>query len=208
MLAELLNFQGAKPCLGVGSFSKLFDIKKTQYELDFVDIDPEADMPLFLDPYYISKCEFPFAENAYESICSYFEYLLALLKGKRIEQARELFSHLGESNDICMGMSHGKPRGHGMGPEDTNAIFKELLRSRAISSGIMEDIEDFRIFVPNVDRDKVSDMTANIIKLQLIKYTQQQCELHNIPLTHDVPSGMYWDSKRKNWENPVFKYYR
>ena len=127
--------------------------------------------------------------------------MLALLKGKRIEQARELFSHLGESNDICMGMSHGKPRGHGMGPEDTNAIFKELLRSRAISSGIMEDIEDFRIFVPNVDRDKVSDMTANIIKLQLIKYTQQQCELHNIPLTHDVPSGMYWDSKRKNWEN-------
>lgn len=96
-----------------------------------------------------------------------------------------------------MGMSHGKPRGHGMGPEDTNAIFKELLRSRAISSGIMEDIEDFRIFVPNVDRDKVSDMTANIIKLQLIKYTQQQCELHNIPLTHDVPSGMYWDSKEK-----------
>ena len=85
MLAELLNFQGAKPCLGVGSFSKLFDIKKTQYELDFVDIDPEADMPLFLDPYYISKCEFPFAENAYESICSYFEYLLALLKGKRID---------------------------------------------------------------------------------------------------------------------------
>ena len=76
MLAELLNFQGAKPCLGVGSFSKLFDIKKTQYELDFVDIDPEADMPLFLDPYYISKCEFPFAENAYESICSYFAYTL------------------------------------------------------------------------------------------------------------------------------------
>ncbi len=84
--------------------SKLFDIKKSQYELDFVDIDPEADMPLFLDPYYISKCEFPFEENAYESIRSYFEYLLALLKGKRIEQARELFSHLGESNDICMGM--------------------------------------------------------------------------------------------------------
>ena len=24
LLAEILNFQGAKPCLGVGSFSKLF----------------------------------------------------------------------------------------------------------------------------------------------------------------------------------------
>ena len=78
--------------------SELFDLKKSQYELDFVDINPDIDTPLFLDPYYISKCEFPFAVCAYESIRSYFEFLLALLKGKRIEQARELFSHLGESN--------------------------------------------------------------------------------------------------------------
>lgn len=100
-----------------------------------------------------------------------------------------------------MGMSHGKPQGRGMGPEDTNAIFKELLRSRAIHSEIMGDIEDFRIFVPNVDRDKVSDMTANIIKLQLLEYTKQQCELHNIPLLQTVPSGMYQDAKHKRWDN-------
>ena len=41
--------------------SELFDLKKSQYELDFVDINPDIDTPLFLDPYYISKCEFPFA---------------------------------------------------------------------------------------------------------------------------------------------------
>ena len=43
--------------------SELFDLKKSQYELDFVDINPDIDTPLFLDPYYISKCEFPFAVN-------------------------------------------------------------------------------------------------------------------------------------------------
>lgn len=181
--------------------SKLFSLNKSQYELDFVDIDPNVDTPLFLDPYYISKCDFPFAINAHNTLRSYFEFLLALLRGNRIRQAEELFSYLGESNDICMGMSKGKPRGHGMGPEDTAAIFKELLKSRAIKSGVMEDIEDFRIFVPNVDKDKVSDMTANIIKKHLIEYTKEQCALHGIPLFQNVPSGMYWDAQRMTWEN-------
>lgn len=181
--------------------SKRFNLEKTQYELDFVDIDTDIDTPLFLDPYYISKCEFPFASEAYESIHSYFDYLLALLKGKKFDAAEEVFSYLGESNDICMGLSSGKPNGHGMGPMDTEKIFKKLLASRALKSGLMEDIEDFRIFVPNVDKDKVSDMTANIIKKHLIEYTKQQCDLHGIPLTENVPSGMYWDAKLKRWDN-------
>ncbi|MDM8209602.1 hypothetical protein [Mediterraneibacter glycyrrhizinilyticus] len=181
--------------------SKLFGLNKSQYELDFVDINPSIDTPLFLDPYFISKCDFPFACEAHSTLKSYFEFLLALLRSGKIRQAEELFSHLGESNDVCMGMSRGRPQGRGMGPEDTEAIFKELLKSRAIKSGIMEDIEDFRIFVPNVDKDKVSDMTANIIKWHLIEYTIDQCNLHNIPLLDNVPSGMYWDSKKLNWDN-------
>lgn len=181
--------------------SKIFNLDKTQYELDFVDINPNVDTPLFLDPYYISKCDFPFAIDAHSTIRSYFEFLLALLRGKRIEQAEELFSHLGETNDVCLGMSRGRPRGHGMGPKDTKAIFKELLHSRAIQSGILEDIEDFRIFVPNVDKDKVSDMTANIINKHLIEYTIEQCNLHGITLTNNVPSGMFWDSREKAWNN-------
>ena len=181
--------------------SELFNLGKTQFELDFVDIDTDKDTPLFLDPYFISKCEFPFAISAYSSIKSYFEFLLALLRGDELELAEELFSHLGESNDICLGMSTGNPRGHGMGPEDTKAIFEHLYGSRAMLTGIMEDIEDFRIFVPNVDKDKVSDMTANIIKKHLIEYTIEQCELYGIPLCDNVPSGMYWDSKKKIWDN-------
>ena len=51
-----------------------------------------------------------------------------------------------------------------MGPSDAAKIFLSLSESKAFQTGIMEDIEDFRNFVPNVDKDKMSDMTANIIK--------------------------------------------
>lgn len=183
------------------NISRKFNMRKSQYELDFVDIDPNVDMRLFLDPYFISKCDFPFAIEAHSTIRSFFEFLLALLRGNRINEAHEVFSYLGESNDVCFGMSRARPQGHGMGPKDTEEIFGQLLYSRAIQSGLMEDIEDFRIFVPNVDKDKVSDMTTNIIKKHLIEYTKQQCSLLEIPLSTNVPAGMYWNSQNRSWEN-------
>jgi len=181
--------------------SRKFNLNKSQYELDFVDIYTSVDTRLFLDPYFISKCDFPFARNSQSTLRSYFEYLLALLRGNNIRQAKEIFQYLGETNDICLGMSTGKPRGRGMGPKDAEKIFHQLLQSKAITSGVMEDIEDFRIFVPNVDKDKVSDMTANIIKKHLLEYTQEQCHLLDIPLVANVPSGMFWDGITKTWEN-------
>lgn len=185
--------------------SERFGLGKSQYELDFVDIDTNIDMPLFLDPYYISKQEFPLAEESFRSLKSYFEFLLKLLRQGKKEEARELFGYLGEPNEICLGMSKGVPAGHGMGLMDANKIFKSLVKSKAFETGLMEDIEDCRIFVPNVDRDKVSDMTANIIRKQLIKYTQEQCELWGIPLTDGVASGHFWESKSKAWENSYTK---
>lgn len=181
--------------------SEHFNLQKSQFELDFVDIDPAIDTKLFLDPYFISKCDFPFARNAHDTLRSFFENLLALLRGGHIEEAREAFSHLGETNDICLGMSRGKPSGRGMGPEDTNKIFAQLLESHALETGVMDDLEDFRIFVPNVDKDKVSDMTANIIRKHLIEYTQNQCNLLGIPIQDNVPSGMYWDSINLQWQS-------
>lgn len=181
--------------------SERFGIKKTQHELDFVDIDTDQDLPLFLDPYYISRNDFPFAIESHLLLRSYFDCLLQALRDNRINDARELFSHLGETNEICLGFSSQKPQGRGMGPTDATRIFESLKKSRAILTGIMEDIEDFRIFVENVDKDKISDMTANIIKKQLIEYTQSQCSIWGIPLTSSVPSGYYWDRSSNTWEN-------
>lgn len=181
--------------------SEIFNLNRSQYELDFVDIDIDKDLPLFLDPYYISKMEFPFAVSAYSTLNNFFEYLLVLLRQNYMKEAREIFSYLGETNEICLGMSKGIPSGKGMGPADTERIFESLLKSKAYRTGLMEDIEDFRIFVPNIDKDKVSDMTTNIIKKHLIEYTQEQCKIWDIPLTSGVPSGYFWNPRLKIWDN-------
>lgn len=62
--------------------SEMYHLDKSQYELDFIDVNPDHDIPLFLDPYYISKRDFPFAYEAHRTIKNFFEYLLKQLKAR------------------------------------------------------------------------------------------------------------------------------
>lgn len=180
--------------------SELFELKKTQAELDFIDIDTARDTPLYLDPHLIGASQHPFAEQCHSTISSFFSVFLALIGDGAKEQARELFSNLDEPNETCLGSSKGPPRGRGVGGENADDIFASVLNSRAIETGVLDHLEDFRIFVHGVGKDKVSDMTTNIIRANLIEYTQTQCDLHGIAMTNDVPTGAYWVPETRQWE--------
>lgn len=39
--------------------SDALGLEKNQFELDFVDVDIDGDLPLFIDPIYISKANTP-----------------------------------------------------------------------------------------------------------------------------------------------------
>lgn len=176
--------------------SEVMGITKSQLELDFYDYEIEKDTLLFFDPYYISKKEDAFLSECNEYINSFFNQFLLLLKRDEVRAFR-LFSHLGEVNEICLGMSSGKPSGRGIGYIDAKKIFFAIKNSKAVQDEVLEHLEDIRLFVEGVDKDKISDMVANIIKYPLIKYTIEQCRLYDVPM-RTVETGFYWNKNR--WE--------
>ncbi|MCM3130082.1 hypothetical protein ACFQ3J_26925 [Paenibacillus provencensis] len=180
--------------------SELYQLHASQYELDFVDINVDLDLPLFLDSYFIRHFDTPFGRESKSDINSFISYFFNLLKSDLPDDARYLFSFLGEPNETCLGLSVGRPKGRGVGPEDTEKIFKAIIESTAFQEGVLEHLEDIRVFVPGIDKDKVSDMTTNLIRGQLIKYTQNQCRLWGIPLQGNVPSGFVWNRNKLEWE--------
>ena len=188
------------------TISKFFNLKKTQYELDFIDIEINNDLPLFIDPYYLGMCNYSWAINANRTLENYFSLLLKYLKSKDLESAKNIFLHMNEPNETHLGLSKEKPSGRGVGPKDTEKIFENLLESKAVTTGVVEDLEDFRIFVEGVGKDKISDLTTNIIKKHLIEYTKNQCVLWNIPLQDGIPTGFYWERKNQNWINEYDKF--
>lgn len=178
--------------------SQKLGLNKSQLELDFFDYELGKDTYKFLDPYYIAKKEDAFLADCNEYVETFFNTFLYLLRYNERE-AYNLFLHLGEVNEICLGMSKGKPAGRGIGPSNAQSIFTGIKNSDAFKNGVAEGIEDVRIFVEGVDKDKISDMVANIIKFPLIKYTEAQCELFDIPL-QSVESGYYWNKTTTQWE--------
>jgi len=182
------------------NISRIFNLNKTQYELDFIDIDTQKDIPLFVDPKFLSIRKDKFSYDATKTIQSFFQKVIVLLKNKRIEEAKELFEHLGEPNSTCLGLSKGNPNGKGVGLKNTASIFENLLKSKAVDTGLIKDLEDNILFVDNFDKDRLSDMTTNIITLHLIEYTESQCNLLGIPMQDGVPSGYYWNSETEEWE--------
>lgn len=180
--------------------SQIFRLEKTQRELDFIDINTSKDTRVFLNPFVLASRNDPFSIDATRTITSFFQQTLNLIAHDRTEIARENFGHLNEPNETCLGFSRRKPNGKGMGDINTDELFESISNSEAVKTKLLEDLADTAIFIPNIGRDKISDMTTNIIRMNLIKYTQTQCNLLNIPLTHDVPSGFYWDIARQQWD--------
>lgn len=181
--------------------SEIFNLNKTQSQLDFVDIDVDKDIPLFIDSNLIRKCSDEFYVSMQDTMDSFFDYLIGLLAEEYYDKARLLCTHLSEVNETHLGVSKGKSRGKGVGPINSEKIFNALIENQAIKERVLENVEDLRVLIRGFDKDLLSDMLTNILKEHLIRYTQSQCELHNIPLTQDVPSGFFWDSQLCRWDN-------
>lgn len=177
----------------------LYGLGVNQREIDFVDIDPDRDLPLFIDPFFLGTRTDFWSVAASRTVRNFFETFVAIARSGDHVRARALFDHLHEPNETCLGLSKYDPKGRAIGERDANKLFQSIIGSRAIESGVVEDLEDFRIFIPGIDKDKVSDMTTNIIRRHLIEYTANQCKLWGIPLVPGIASEFYWDAAGREW---------
>lgn len=180
--------------------SEMMGLHVLQSELDFIDVDTECDTRLFLDPYFISKCDFPIGTEMYMTIKNFFEYVLELLRNNEIDKATEVFSYLSEPSETCLGMAEGNVNGSGIGPINSERIINSLLTSKALKSNAITDIEDCKLFIKGIDRDRMSDMITNIIRKILNDYTIEQCKFWNIDFSYSDNGGYYWEPKTRSWE--------
>lgn len=180
-------------------FSEIFSLGLEQPQLDFVDIEPERDTPLFIDPFAISLKGDAWSEVCNQHITHFFQTALDHIRAGRDLQARQMLNGLSEPNETCLGLSRGAPAGRGVGGIQAFDLYESLAASQAAQNGLLEELAECDLFIPGIGSDKISDITTNIIRRPLIQYTQEQCNLHKIALDGEFPSGRFWDIDAGTW---------
>jgi hypothetical protein len=173
--------------------SVVYGLGKTQPELDFVNVDLDGDLPLFVDPFALSQRPDPWSKRTHSTLVGFFQNVVDDIRAGRTDSARRLLGNLQEPNETRLGLSRGKPEGAGIGRLQAEQLLQALSHSSAVRTGLIRQIEDCELMIEGISRDKVSDLTTNVIRRHLVEYTQQQCGLWQIPMVSAPLPACYID---------------
>ncbi len=190
--------------VGVDWFSGFFGVNRPQYELPFVDFDLGADVPLYIDPYAITKDPSELGAKCHDSIISYFQFLLDTIRsGDKHLVRRLIHGRFREPFSIHLGVSKTARSGRGIGDEQELGIVDALTNSQAVKSGAIHAIQELELHIEGVGSDKISDLTANIILEHLAHFTEEVCDEYGIATLPTAVSG-FWNPARNEWDGGHF----
>jgi hypothetical protein len=183
--------------------SELFGIDRTQATLDFVDVDSEGDIPLFIDPRSIERLPSDWGAWALGLLRDYFERVLMAVKEERHDDGLALLGGLGEPNQTHLGLSTGQARGSGVGNTLAEDVWTALSQSEAAHTGLLEHLEDTALLIEGISSDRISDITTNVIREPLIVYTRAMAQQYNMAV-EQVGSGSTWDYETGAWRPEAY----
>lgn len=185
-------------------FSQFFGLNKPQYELPFVDFNLHADVPVYIDPYAITKHPSDLASKCHNSIVSYFQLLLEKIVDDDSKQVRRLIKgRFEEPNELHFGVGKTARGGRGIGGIQEQQIIDALTISNAAKKGAIDQIQELELHIPGIGADKIADLVANIILGHLAEYTASICEEYGISSRPCAISG-FWNSDTCEWDGGHF----
>ncbi len=152
----------------------------TQEEVDFAIPFVSEDIPLFVDPFLLWKSP-SLQDNAlHTAITNCFNNLGALVKKGKSDEAAQLLIASSECAEVGLGDSikrKGKPIGRAVA-ENILQLFRDIPQ---LGQAGFVHFETIQLYVDQIAKDRISDLTCSFAKSFLIDFTIQQCDQHKIP---------------------------
>lgn len=175
----------------------------SQHDVDFVIPRVGIDLPIGIDPFLLYKSRDLVFSVLHTEILSVFNYGIHAIQTGNIAVAEDVF-RFPEVSEIGMGYTQKSKRGSGIGTFLSQLIVETLVDSPALCERGVKHIEEMQLVSLGIGPDRISDISANLLKYFLIDYTQKQCALWNITTTSGVPVTHIFDYETYSWYDGYF----
>lgn len=172
-------------------FTEQFGIKRGACD-DWFDPVLSLDTPLFIDPFLIYAAERGVFVGSHDEIIRFFNSMFKLIAAANGDwNSLSYKKALGdlrfpEVQDLCLGYTATGTRGSGSGKEIARDIAGAL--EEAIAAGLvrLSHFEEIGILREGIGPDRISDITAWLLRKRLMEYTQAVCDRHPSITTQKV----------------------
>ena len=162
--------------------SKYLNREQIQTGLDFLDVDTNEDVMLFVDPLLLP-------DN--------FKKIVYCEENKK--DSFNLFSHSKECNATHLGYSSNNSKGKGVSMKMLDQFFSYVkssilaVQEKALTSVAMP------LFIKRFSEDRMSDLIVSLLKKELVVFSLEQARLHGFQISSDTKTFEYWDHKNHEW---------
>jgi hypothetical protein len=139
-----------------------------------VDISLVCDVPLFIDPMLIFNSSDPEYKELHDEIIRYFHFLYSKSKERLIPKEINSLFNFSEVPNNWLGFSLVGNKGLALGSKYAKFLYQNIefaLDTNGITKG--EHIEKIMLLDEGSGKDKISDLTVNLIKGFLCEYTER-----------------------------------
>jgi hypothetical protein len=187
-------------------FSTEFGIASRSSDDDWFDTILNTDTRLFVDPFLIFKepANSPWA-TAHAKIVAHFDLCFQLIAKGNLnsesvpyKKALDLLS-FPEPAELCLGFTSTGIQGSGSGRGYANLIASAMVD--AVNRGVkgLKHFEELGILNEGIGADRISDITCNVLKRDLIAYTQAISKRHGLSTTLCNVWAADYDEIRHRW---------
>jgi hypothetical protein len=180
-----------------------FKLALSQAEVDFVIPDLAVDIPVCIDPFLLYKSRDESLRLLHEGLLAVFRHAFSLYEASDRKSLDRLID-FPEVNAIGFGYTRGGIHGSGLGWHLNQLVVDLLQSSEEVRARGLRHVEELQLLSVGVGPDRVSDITAGVLKAALIDYTQRQAHLWRIPITAAVPVAHYLDLADMEWRDGYF----
>lgn len=167
-----------------------------------VDISLVCDVPLFIDPMLIFNSEKPDYQQLHQKIIRYFHFLSTKSQNSLSDNEIKAWFSFNEVKNNWLGYSLDGNKGLALGWEYAKFLNKNIgfaITTNDISKS--QHIEKVMLLYEGSGKDKISDLTVNLIKEYLLEYTEKFTLAHINP---DLSKRLPVDKAYFNYDTESF----